>query len=792
MEQAKIDYEKDQKTTEDTPLEENTPAPLPMKSVEDFEKNYKKGKLILDASDFLLFSGTEKYSKKEVIIKEYKLEFVNKIKDHIELFALERSYFHDYNKNNFKYICKCINCYKTNEQIILVFEKFTTTLKNELLNKKVFKIEDILILIIKINELIKYFSKREIYEIVFSPETIGINKEDGDSGYTLAIFNLFPYQRLKQKTLLSEYKNKSFIYLSNDFPSDAFSNLNNYSRLTLFEDEVPKRMENTTYLNAFLWNLGVLMYELYFGVLPNLNKLDYLIKLDNSGAKEFSKILQKLLNSNLKDDEYFAEDEKINWEDYLRHKFFSILEPEKLLKNIFGANVQKSNQEVDLYKKEVDDHTLEILLKINFENLIVLNLADNFIEKFNFPDNSNALKSVKFLNLEENKLKEITKNFLKSLKEIEYLFLSYNQITSLKGFMNIDLNNLNYLSLSNNNILDISPLSEANLTNLNVLNLSSNKIFNISCLEKINSPFLEELYLNKNMISDIEIFQKTNFKELKILELKENNIQDIFGLTSANLHALEILNLSKNEIRNINVFASVPFEETLKELYLSDNKIKEFNLLHLKYFPSLSKISLSTNDNNINIFLQILSIKLRLYGYTLNNEINNSKSISLLIIPFNLVNNEEIRNTESFDYTNSFKIIASSETNKHDIINCLYKNILEMTDSEISQKKDLIFFEKYKLPFVNFSPKENELDNYLVLSYIDDNNIINYANEINTLYLVEQYNKLYKKDRYYKIPQYSNYKAKLSLLEEICPFKIKIKDNYYHRNKIDGKGSFLF
>ena len=56
MEQAKIDYEKDQKTTEDTPLEENTPAPLPMKSVEDFEKNYKKGKLILDASDFLLFS----------------------------------------------------------------------------------------------------------------------------------------------------------------------------------------------------------------------------------------------------------------------------------------------------------------------------------------------------------------------------------------------------------------------------------------------------------------------------------------------------------------------------------------------------------------------------------------------------------------------------------------------------------------------------------------------------------------------------------------------------------------
>ena len=68
---------------------------------------------------------------------------------------IERSYFNNFNKNNFKYICELINCYKTNKTIILVLEKFTTTLKNELIKKK-FNNEELTTLMLKINEILKY------------------------------------------------------------------------------------------------------------------------------------------------------------------------------------------------------------------------------------------------------------------------------------------------------------------------------------------------------------------------------------------------------------------------------------------------------------------------------------------------------------------------------------------------------------------------------------------------------------------------------------------------------------
>ena len=280
--------------------------------------------------------------------------------------------------------------------------------------------------------------------------------------------------------------------------------------------------------------------------------------------------------------------------------------------------------------------------------------------------------------MEKNKLKELSKNFLKE----KYLFLAFNNFIGLKEFSGINLNNLSYLSLSHNNIYDISPLSQANLKNLNVLNLSFNKIKDISALEKIISEFLEELNLNNNDILDIKILEKTNFKELKILDLKVNQINYIDILEKSSFQNLEILDLSKNKIININPLSKVSFTETLKELYLSDNPIKDYQSLNLNYFPSLTKIRLLTSygSNIIKYQLKILSIKLRLYGYELNKS-NNKNSISILITPYNLIKNWENSENELFDYTNSFKIITNISSKKQDdIINFFFDEILEMTD----------------------------------------------------------------------------------------------------------------
>jgi serine/threonine protein kinase len=151
------------------------------------------------------------------------------------------------------------------------------------------------------------------------------------------------------------------------------SKSNNFSINNRFDDKIPKIVDNQTYLQAILWNLGVLMHELYFGKLPS----NILEKFEN---KEFDDLIVKLLEKN--------EEKRIRWKDYLRHNFFLTLEPEKVFKIILDKNIEKSCQEIDLHKNEIDNYNFEILMKIDFANLIVLNLTDNYIENLEISNNN--------------------------------------------------------------------------------------------------------------------------------------------------------------------------------------------------------------------------------------------------------------------------------------------------------------------------------------------------------------------------------------------------------------------
>ena len=82
------------------------------------------------------------------------------------------------------------------------------------------------------------------------------------------------------------------------------------------------------------------------------------------------------------------EEKRIRWKDYLRHNFFLTLEPEKVFKIILDKNIEKSCQEIDLHKNEIDNYNFEILMKIDFANLIVLNLTDNYIENLEISNNN--------------------------------------------------------------------------------------------------------------------------------------------------------------------------------------------------------------------------------------------------------------------------------------------------------------------------------------------------------------------------------------------------------------------
>jgi Leucine-rich repeat (LRR) protein len=433
--------------------------------------------------------------------------------------------------------------------------------------------------------------------------------------------------------------------------------------------------------SALLWNIGVLIDELYFGELPfEKNDNKKIIKLKKSNNVEFDDLIENLL---------LDEDKRIKWKEYLNHKFIINIKPEEVFKIILDKNLQKSDKEIDLCENNIDDNIASILLKMKFDNLMILNLSNNVIENIEIDNNNKEIfRNVKFMNLENNKLKALSVDVLNKLSKLEYLFLSNNNLNNLETFQEMNLSNLNYLSLAQNKLVNISHLSKVNLNNLNILNLSFNNIENISCLQKMNIPYLEELKLANNNIYNIDCLENINLPKLKSLDLKHNKIKSIEVLENVNFPDLEILNLDNNDISDINSLKNLSFNETLKELNLKNNQIKEFSLLNNIYFPSLTKVNLLTfNNNNIDQQLKILSIKLRLYGYKLNS-INNG-SISILIAPFNITKSE-IWENKLFDYTNSFKINANIGANQEEIIYFFLSKVLEMNDYEIIKNKNLI------------------------------------------------------------------------------------------------------
>ena len=82
---------------------------------------------------------------------------------------------------------------------------------------------------------------------------------------------------------------------------------------------------NSLYKEAYLWNIGILIFLLYFRDFPyegstpkeilDKIKTDDMTKLNEIDDIDLKDLLKKLLKEDRK--------ERINWNDYFEHKFFS-------------------------------------------------------------------------------------------------------------------------------------------------------------------------------------------------------------------------------------------------------------------------------------------------------------------------------------------------------------------------------------------------------------------------------------------------------------------------------------
>ncbi|RDD37287.1 G-protein coupled receptor GRL101-like protein, partial [Trichoplax sp. H2] len=250
-------------------------------------------------------------------------------------------------------------------------------------------------------------------------------------------------------------------------------------------------------------------------------------------------------------------------------------------------------------------------------NLQALELSSNQIDHLEIRD-MQSLPSLTALNLANNLLSNISSASMKGLSHLKTLWLDENRFSSLKFADEIKLLNLTHLYLRNNQILLSKHILLKGLPQLETLALDGNFIThyenlllgenaNVSYLgfsrnkiktiwhrpnEKINCTYLD---LSHNMLEVIPYFETKDY--VQVLNLSYNAIYDLSATDSSKSITFEAIDLSGNLIKSIPLkfFSRMPFHESLKEIYLSRNRLSN---LEESCFISLLQLEKLSLDNN--------------------------------------------------------------------------------------------------------------------------------------------------------------------------------------------------
>ncbi|XP_068918604.1 toll-like receptor 13 [Petaurus breviceps papuanus] len=213
----------------------------------------------------------------------------------------------------------------------------------------------------------------------------------------------------------------------------------------------------------------------------------------------------------------------------------------------------------------------------NLSNLVDLRLEWNLIWDIG-PEAFQGLKNLTFLNLVENKLKNINSSF-EGLSNLKTLLLSHNQITWIHENAFVPLVNLQYLSLSRNAITNFSNVLAAvqHLPHLEVLDLTDNTIAFLDC-SPTTLVSLTKLILMRNKLVDLD-FSTLSLPNLTTLDVSQNAIQNV------HLESLP-------QVRSLNLSGTHVKIEELQVKHLQN--LVELDLSDINPFSSTNHVNLST------------------------------------------------------------------------------------------------------------------------------------------------------------------------------------------------------
>lgn len=246
----------------------------------------------------------------------------------------------------------------------------------------------------------------------------------------------------------------------------------------------------------------------------------------------------------------------------------------------------------------------------NYNNLISLDLSSNKIQKLG-RGNFEYQRNLKYLNLSNNDVRNLSKDSLKGLRALNELDISFNNLEELHEHTFSDLHSLRVLKLNNNQLIYLEPGLLKTSKFLQRLHLDSNQLEEVPVQAFADVLNLQHLSLSNNLIESVQEDQMPNLTELRTLLLDGNVIREIHPGALSGLTSLDSLDLSDNNFTAVPT-ASLAKLSNLTKLRLSGNFINavppvafrglfHLRFLHLNGLEILKIIDSRAFVDNINL-----------------------------------------------------------------------------------------------------------------------------------------------------------------------------------------------